>query len=245
MLKDDLDRIARGLHPDPHTILGAHQVDGRWVTRCLRPGASRVRVEVAPQVFREASALGRGLFEVTSDDAPERYRVESTFHDKVVIERDPYSFTPTIGELDLHLFAEGNHLRVYEKLGAHVMPHEGADGVSFTLWAPHAIAARVAGDFNGWSGEAAAMRKLAGGVWELFVPGLGEGALYKFEIVTRQGTIHKSDPFGRSMELRPQTASRVTTSRYAFGDEAWLARRAKQRVDRMPMAIYEPRRGAA
>lgn len=244
MLNDDLDRIARGLHPDPHTVLGAHEVDGRWTVRCLRPGATRVRVEVEHQVFRDATHLGKGLYQVVCEKAPGRYRIEATYTDRVVIERDAYSFEPTLGELDLHLFAEGKHLRVYEKLGAHLVKHDGADGASFTLWAPHAIAARVAGDFNGWSGETAAMRKLAGGVWELFLPGLGEGALYKFEIVTRQGTIHKSDPFGRSMELRPQTASRITKTKYAFGDEAWIARRAAQRVDRMAMTIYEVHLGS-
>lgn len=244
MLNDDLDRIARGLHPDPHTVLGAHEAGGRWTVRCLRPGATRVRVEVEHQVFRDATHLGKGLYEVVCEKAPGRYRVEATYADRVVIERDAYSFEPTLGELDLHLFAEGKHLRVYEKLGAHLLKHDGADGASFTLWAPHAIAARVAGDFNGWSGEAAAMRKLAGGVWELFLPGLGEGVLYKFEIVTRQGTIHKSDPFGRSMELRPQTASRIRNGKYAFGDDAWMERRAAQRVDRMAMTIYEVHLGS-
>ena len=245
VLKEDVDRVTKGLHPDPHTILGMHEVDGDWVVRCVRPGAARVRVEVSPGVFVPAKALVPGLFEAASSERPERYRVEATDSEgRVSLERDPYGFTPTIGELDLHLFSEGKHLEIYDKLGAHLREHEGASGTSFTLWAPNAVAVRVAGDFNEWSGEASAMRKLSGGVWEIFLPGIGEGALYKFEIVGRQGTIHKSDPFGRSMELRPQTASRVTKSRYTWGDAGWLEKRGATKIDRAAMTIYEVHLGS-
>ncbi len=245
MLKEELDRVAKGLHPDPHTILGVHELEGGWVVRCLRPGASRVRVETRPGDFSPARALVPGLFEATSRARPERYRVEATYPDgRSTLEHDPYGFTPTIGELDLHLFGEGKHLRIYEKLGAHLREHDGVAGTSFALWAPNAVAARVAGDFNAWSGETAAMRKLTGGVWEVFLPGVTEGALYKFEIVGRQGTIHKSDPFGRSMELRPQTASRVTLSHHVWADADWLERREANRVERGAMSIYEVHLGS-
>jgi 1,4-alpha-glucan branching enzyme len=239
VLKEELQRIARGLHPDPHTVLGAHEADGGFVVRCLRPGATLVRVEWKPGDFREATRVIEGLFEARGADRPVAYQVEATYPDRVERQRDAYSFLPTIGDVDLHLFGEGKHLRIHEVLGAHPREHDGAEGTSFGLWAPNALAVRVAGDFNGWSGEAAAMRRLSGGVWELFLPGIGEGALYKFEIVTRQGTIQKSDPFGRAMELRPQTASRVTTSRYAFGDTAWITAREKREMRKLPLNIYE------
>lgn len=239
MLKEELERIARGLHPDPHTVLGAHEHDGGFAVRCLRPGAKRVRVEWAPGDFREATRVIDGLFEARGPTRPTAYRIEATYEDRTDLLRDAYSLTPTIGDVDLHLFGEGKHLRIHEVLGAHAREHDGVLGTSFGLWAPHAVAARVAGDFNGWSGEAAAMRRLSGGVWELFLPGIGEGALYKFEIVTRQGVVHKSDPFGRAMELRPQTASRVTKSRHVFADDAWMRAREKRDVRCEPVNIYE------
>ncbi|NUO49721.1 MAG: 1,4-alpha-glucan branching protein GlgB [Polyangiaceae bacterium] len=244
MLKEELQRIARGLHPDPHTVLGAQEADGGFVVRCLRPGATGVRVEWKPGDFRDATRVIDGMFEARGADRPVGYHIQATYPDRVERLRDAYSFLPTIGDVDLHLFGEGKHLRIHEVLGAHPREHDGIHGTSFGLWAPNALAVRVAGDFNGWSGEATSMRRLSGGVWELFLPGIGEGALYKFEIVTRQGTIQKSDPFGRAMELRPQTASRVTTSRYAFGDAAWITAREKRDMRKLPLNIYEVHLGS-
>ncbi len=238
VLKEDADRLLQGVHPDPHALLGPHPEGDGWVVRALRPDATRVTVLLDGAAV-EASPRGGGLFEARMAERPASYVIRSHHADGSEEGLDPYAFSPTLGELDAHLFCEGSHWRVHDKLGAHVREHEGARGTSFAVWAPHALGVRVAGDFNRWRGDAHAMRKRSGGLWELFVPGLGEGALYKFEMMTRKGVVEKSDPFGRAMELRPRTASRVVRSTYEFRDGAWMAARGQAVLSRRPMSIYE------
>jgi len=236
VLAEDLDRIARCLHPDPHSILGPHE----RVVRVLRPGAASVRLLVGERAVAARPLRTPGMFEATLEAAGDDYRVETTAADgSLSVAHDPYSFAPTLGELDLHLFGEGKHLGLHQQLGAHPCEQRGVTGTRFAVWAPAALSVRVIGDFNGWEPALGAMRKLAGGVWEIFLPGVGEGALYKFEVMTRRGPIAKSDPFGRSMELRPGTASRVHRSRHAFADEAWMHERALKKWLKLPVSIYE------
>ncbi|HTJ82518.1 MAG TPA: 1,4-alpha-glucan branching protein GlgB [Polyangiaceae bacterium] len=240
MLTEELARVALALHPDPHSILGAHREGDGWIVRALRPGASGVRLlgpGFEPVTMRATSV--RGIFEATLTGAPGRYRIEDTTAGVTRAAHDPYSFGPTLGDVDLHLFAEGRHDHLHDKLGGHLAVHDGVHGARFAVWAPAAISVRVLGEFNGWKGEGAAMRRLSGGVWEIFLPDVVEGALYKYEIVTRRGPVEKSDPFGRAMEVRPQTASRLVRSRYAFGDAEWIAARNAKRGGVGPMSIYE------
>src|SRR6266849_1745235 len=150
--------------------------------------------------------------------------------------KPPNEFPPTLGELDLHLFGEGRHERVYEKLGAHLITHEGRRGVAFAVWAPSAKSVSVVGDFNDWDGANHRMRSLGtSGVWELFIPGLKAGELYKYEIKHCRRRFLKADPYGSMMEVPPATSSIVFEAKYKFGDRAWMNRRKKRQPWREPL----------
>jgi 1,4-alpha-glucan branching enzyme len=150
------------------------------------------------------------------------------------------SFAPTLGDIDLHLFGEGKHERIYEKLGAHVITYRRKRGVAFAVWAPSADRVRLVGNFNGWDGEQHSMRRLgSSGIWELFIPGLGEGELYKFEIRNGRRKFLKADPYAFMMEAPPDTSSIVYKSRYKFRDSNWIRKRMTQKAWREPLAIYE------
>src|SRR5918996_4650697 len=232
----DLARLGRGEHHDPHSILGAHPVAGGTVVRAFHPDASAAAL-VAPNGGTEPmEALGHGVWAVMVPDlAPGQfsYRVRFTFPDGNAWEReDPYRFGPTIGGVDLHLLAEGTHERLYDVLGAHPRTHEGVAGVSFAVWAPNARSVRIVGDFDRWDGRLMPMRSMgASGVWELFVPHIGSGELYKFEILGADGKLRlKADPFAFAMQVRPETASRVWEigSDHGWAAGAWLAGRAQR-----------------
>jgi 1,4-alpha-glucan branching enzyme len=154
--------------------------------------------------------------------------------------KSPQHFSPTLGELDLHLFGEGKHERIYEKLGAHVTTHEGKRGVRFAVWAPNAKSVSVVGDFNEWDGVSHPMRHLGGsGVWDLFIPGLREGQLYKYEIKPGRHKFLKADPYAFMMEAPPNTSSVIFKSEYKFRDRAWMTRRKKRQAWQEPFSIYE------
>ena len=154
--------------------------------------------------------------------------------------KSPEDFSPTLGELDLHLFGEGKHERIYEKLGARVSIHEGISGVTFAVWAPNAKIVSVVGNFNEWNGARHRMRRLGtSGVWDLFIPGLTEGELYKYEIKAGRQTFLKADPYALMMETPPDTSSIVFKSKYKFRDRAWLTKRQKRQAWREPFSIYE------
>jgi 1,4-alpha-glucan branching enzyme len=235
-------------HGDPHRLLGAHpvRVEGQRgvVVRAFHPDASAAECLLQGDGPHAMHALGNGLFAVflPGEELPIVYRLRFRFADGATWERDdPYRFLPTLGELDLHLIGEGKHRKLWDALGARPMTLDGVKGVSFTVWAPNAKRVSVVGDFCGWDGRLFPMRSLGpSGVFELFVPGVGPGALYKFEIKTQDGMLRlKTDPMARAMEAPPQTASRVATSSYRWGDDEWMARRAKSDITRMPVAIYE------
>jgi 1,4-alpha-glucan branching enzyme len=176
---------------------------------------------------------------------PFLYKIEVQYAGTTETQHDPYAFPAGLGPLDLHLAAEGTHLEIYRRLGAHVREVGGVRGTGFAVWAPSAQRVSVAGDFNGWDGRVAAMRRIGHGIWEIFLPGVAEGALYKFEIKTLQGpVVLKCDPYGQAMELRPRTASRVVTRRYEFTDARWVADRAAGEARRRPMSIYEVHLGS-
>jgi 1,4-alpha-glucan branching enzyme len=267
----EVDRILAVEHADPHTVLGQHIVerDGRKVVavRVFRPDAHRVRIiPDAPEALaedaahprvheippREALQVKGGLFEAIFDREEEvfPYLVDVEYEGGARFQqRDGYAFLPTLGEIDQHLLAEGRHLRLYEKLGAHPRTIDGVDGVSFAVWAPQAKRVSVVGAFNRWDGRLHAMRRLTpNGIWELFVPDIGprlEGGTYKFEILSERGRrFLKTDPLAFETELRPDTAGVIRGLRpYTWHDDDWVAARAAGEPLEKPWAIYEAHLG--
>nr|WP_223280871.1 1,4-alpha-glucan branching enzyme [Streptomyces sp. San01] len=237
----DRERLLSGTHHDPHSVLGAHPVKGGVVFRVLRPYAQGVAVRIG----RRRVALhddGDGFFSAMLPlDAIPAYSLLVTYDGDEREVHDPYRFLPALGEFDLHLIREGRHEELWTALGAEPMTHEGVAGTRFTVWAPNAQGVRVAGDFTYWDGTQYPMRSLgASGVWELFLPGIGEGARYKFEITSRHGDrFLKADPMARRTEVPPDTASVVTVSRYEWGDAGWMTHRGDTPVHKAPFSVYE------
>ncbi|MBS1697504.1 MAG: 1,4-alpha-glucan branching protein GlgB [Actinobacteria bacterium] len=247
-----LEAVASGSHHDPHSVLGAHPEtteDGRRVTivRALRPLAKTVSVLLDGGVEVPLAHLAEGIWEGEVTGPAGAYRIKATYGDAPDwTSADAYRHAPTIGELDLHLIREGRHERLWEALGAHARFIDGDQGTAFTVWAPHARAVRVVGDFNDWDGRLDSMRSMgSSGVWELFLPGVDVGAHYKYEILTRSGTwILKADPMAQLAEVPPATASIVTRSEYVWGDGAWMTRRAARHAVAQPMSVYEVHLGS-
>jgi len=242
----DLARLLAGEHHDPHAVLGAHEQGDHTVIRALRPHAERVVALVGGRRW-PLERLGDGLFAVALPfvDLMD-YRLEITYPGaEPVVVADAYRFLPTLGELDLHLFNEGRHERLWEVLGAHPRRYTTPDGevrgVSFAVWAPNARGVSLIGDFNGWSGADAPMRVLgSSGVWELFWPDFPVGGLYKFRVHGADGTVtDRADPMAFATEVPPRTASKVTASDYTWGDDEWMARRALRNPVVEPMSTYE------
>jgi 1,4-alpha-glucan branching enzyme len=176
----DLDRLVRHEHADPHALLGAHAHGGGVVVRAFRPAAAAITARPAggAPVALERVHPG-GVFEgvIEGAELPLRYELEVDYGDAGTFTiHDPYAFLPTLGELDMHLAAEGRHEELYAKLGAHMREIDGVSGTAFAVWAPSARAVSVVGDFNSWDGRLHAMRTLGStGIWELFLPEVGEG----------------------------------------------------------------------
>ena len=249
--KAEVARLARGEHHDPHAILGAHAATGGTVIRAFHPDAVAAVLVAQNGGTAPMEPIGEGLWAgLVPELSPHEftYRQRFTFADGETWERDdPYRFGPTIGEVDLHLIAEGTHERLYDVLGAHPRTHEGAAGVSFSVWAPNARSVRIVGDFDRWDGRLLPMRSMgSSGVWELFIPGIGAGDLYKYEVLGSDGTLRlKADPVGFSMQVRPETASRVwDPSAYPWTDAAWMGERSRRDPYRSPMTAYEVHLGS-
>ncbi|PKQ25368.1 MAG: 1,4-alpha-glucan branching enzyme [Actinobacteria bacterium HGW-Actinobacteria-4] len=242
--------IAAGTHHEPHTVLGPHVGTSGVSVRVLRPLATKVEIETLEGRF-EAEHEHEGVWVaiVPGGEAPD-YRVHVTYDGAPIMTDDPYRFLPIPGELDLHLIREGRHERLWEVLGANVREFDSVlgpvKGTSFTVWAPNARAVRVVGGFNHWQGASHAMRSLGvSGVWELFVPGVGDGDTYKYEILGKDGAWRqKADPMARRAEVPPQTASIVTDTSYEWHDKAWMDHRAGSQAHQEPMSIYEVHLGS-
>ena len=249
---DDLELLVSGHHADPHRLLGRH--DGR--VRVFRPDASAVRlVPVGPRGGdKPAVPMERihpaGVFEAPIGPDATSYRLAADYATgdgtTTFVFDDPYRSWPTLGDLDLHLFGEGRHRRLWEVLGAHVRDHDGMQGTSFAVWAPNARAVRVVGDWNFWDGRVHPMRSLgSSGVWELFVPGVAAGAHYKYEVVAADGSlILKADPMAQGTEAPPATASVVVDSTYEWQDGQWMAGRPEGDPQARPMSVYEVHLGS-
>jgi 1,4-alpha-glucan branching enzyme len=234
--------LVGGSHPQPHSTLGQHPVGKGWVIRVVRPLAKTVTAELADGTAVKLTHVDEGLWQGRYTGEKRAYQIATTYAEGPGwTTDDPYRFIPSFGEVDLYLWGEGRHEQLWHVLGAHVREHEGVSGVAFSVWAPHALAARVIGDFNGWNGVGHAMRRLGdNGVWELFVPGLGPDNGYKFELLTPHGEwVKRADPMARYTEVPPATASRIGTSLFEWSDGAWLDERANRDPHNSPMSVYE------
>ncbi len=234
--------IVSGTHPQPHETLGQHPLGDGYLIRAVRPLAASVTA-IRPNGIRvPLSHLADGLWQGIAVGPGKSYTLETTYDNGLSwTADDPYRFVPSVGEVDLYLWGEGRHEQLWHVLGAHFRPHEDVVGTSFSVWAPHAKAVRVIGDFNAWSGLGHAMRRLDDtGVWEIFVPGLTPDNAYKFELMTQAGEwVKRADPMARYTEVPPATASRVGHSLHEWHDSGWLAARASRDPHNSPMSVYE------
>ncbi|QZZ30306.1 1,4-alpha-glucan branching enzyme [Streptomyces sp. ST1015] len=245
--RPDQDRLLTGTHHDPHSVLGPHPTPtGETALRAFRPYARAVTAVTADGLRHPLKDDGSGFFSVllpgaTPPPATTAYRLVVEYEGATHDTHDAYRFLPTLGDLDLHLIGEGRHEQLWTALGAHPTTHDGVTGTRFAVWAPNARGVRIAGTFNFWDGTGFPMRSLGStGVWELFVPGIGEGELYKFEITRPDGSkTLRADPMARRTQTPPETASIVTASHYAWGDTEWMAQRAEVPVHEAPFSVYE------
>ncbi|HET9655124.1 MAG TPA: 1,4-alpha-glucan branching protein GlgB [Kineosporiaceae bacterium] len=250
--RDTLARVASGAHHDPHSVLGLHPHDGQVTVRTLRPFARSVEVLLPDGSAHPTTHEWDGIWcAVIPIQQGSDYRLRVTYEGgSPVVLDEPYRFFPTLGEVDLHLIREGRHEELYTALGAHLREFEGpmgeVTGTAFAVWAPNARAVRLVGDFNHWVGRSHAMRSLgSSGIWELFVPGIGVGTRYKFEILGRDGHWRqKADPMAFATEVPPSTASVVTHSSYEWGDDEWMAARPIDDAVHRPMSVYEVHLGS-
>jgi 1,4-alpha-glucan branching enzyme len=248
-----VEAIVEARHDDPFSFLGMHQTSTGICVRAMLPGAQEMAVveSATGQIVAKGVRIHPdGLFVATLADRrePFRYRLRISSGSFQTEFDDVYRFSPVLGELDIYLLVEGNHLASYQKLGAHPIVHEGTEGVAFALWAPNARRVSLVGDFNAWDGRRMPLRRReASGFWELFVPGLRPGRLYKYEILGADGRLLplKADPHAERSERAPGTASVVADpSRHVWHDGAWMAERWRRNDRDSPIAIYEVHLGS-
>ncbi|MGB3828939.1 MAG: 1,4-alpha-glucan branching protein GlgB [Ornithinimicrobium sp.] len=244
---DEVEQLIRGQHGNPHALLGAHPHDGGVTVRALRPMAERVELLLADGERVPMEHEMHGIFTAVLDtETVTDYRLEVAWGDGVAHRQDdPYRFLPTLGEIDQHLINEGRHEQLWTVLGAHTRRYEGplgeVLGTSFAVWAPNARSINLVGDFNHWDNSSLPMRALAtSGIWELFVPDVGVGSRYKFDITGPDGSrTSKADPMARAAEVAPASASIVTESVHQWHDSTWVQRRDRTPAVTSPMSVYE------
>jgi len=246
MIAAELDRIAAGRHHDPHGFLGPHADGGSTVVRTYIPAARSAQLHDGRALVRFGNS---DLFELNASDLPAHPRIVWVDDRGRTRERiDPYSFAPTLSDSDLALFASGHHVEAWRMLGAHPATYDGIAGVRFAVWAPNAERVSVVGPFSEWDGRRLPMRVLgSSGVWELFVPGMAVGDLYKFELRNRDtGAVEvKTDPYAFAMELRPATAGVIADPfGYAWWDHVWMQQRTGHDWLHAPLSIYEVHAGS-
>lgn len=239
----DLQLLFEGKSYDPHSYLGLHD-EGRLI-RLWRPGAQESYLEIRGESVKAQKASSEGLFIYRSSEplSLSDYRI---YHASGLLASDPYAFKDLLGEIDFYLFNKGVHYKAYEILGAHPTEFLGVQGTRFCVWAPSAKSVSLVGDFNHWDGRINPMRvRSVSGIWEIFIPGVGAGQAYKYEIRTKDGHLRlKSDPYGNSFELRPKSASIVAElGQFAWSDAKWMEERRKRTLN-CPMNIYEVHLGS-
>jgi 1,4-alpha-glucan branching enzyme len=242
-------KISEARHHDPFSVLGRQAKNKQIVIKVYLPYAETVRLKHIDAPFQRIT--GTDFFEclLGNESLPQHYQLAWTDKSGTThLSYDPYDFPVQLPEFDQHLFGEGKHWHVYQKLGGHLHSADGIDGVLFTVWAPSAGRVSVVGDFNHWDGRCHPMRSLGGGgLWELFVPGLTTGCLYKFEILNRfsNEVLLKIDPYGQQFEFRPNTSSIVVKEdNYEWLDQKWLSERSSNNWLHTPMSIYEVHLGS-
>ena len=253
-LAEAVEAIVSGSHGNPFAVLGPHREDGQSVVRAFLPTASRAWcVPIAARKAGAAVEMSKvhpaGFFTASlPGDPPGEYRLRVEVDGEILEQDDPYRFGLLLGELDLHLMAEGDHRQLYRVMGAHPRTVDGVAGTAFAVWAPNARRVSVVGDFNQWDGRVHPMRRREEvGAWELFLPGVGTGAHYKFEILAANGQLQplKSDPYAFAAELRPETASRVHgLPEVSWHDDDWMAGRAARMARDAPVSVYEVHLGS-
>lgn len=254
--REMVEKIIRNQHHDPFQVLGPHEIEikkeKRWVIRTFIPDAKEVYLlnQENQKEYRMQSIHHEYFFEtlLESNQALFMYQYKIIYKSGYTrVTYDPYFFLPPITDFDMHLFANGDHHKIYEKLGAHPTVREGVRGVQFAVWAPNARNVSVIGDFNGWHSSSHQMRVLGrSGIWELFIPDIGEGERYKYEIKNQAGHIYeKADPYAFKNELRPRTASIVTNiDTYEWHDQEWMDRRRQRDPLVQPTTVYEVHLGS-
>ena len=261
-----VDAILAGRNADPFALLGPHPVPGGWAVRFFLPGAAEASISLRPPPIEGATLAPakltdavqlrpEGFFEAswpssqTSAPSPGSYKIQGRWHSGESFELyDPYAFPYQLSEFDLHLMGEGRHYDTYKKLGAHLKTIDGVSGVHFAVWAPSANRVSVVGDFNRWDGRVHPMRSRgSSGIWELFLPELTEGAVYKYEIIGPDGNILplKADPYAFRSELRPNTGSVVASlDHHRWNDAHWIKERSQKNWFESPISIYEVHLGS-
>ncbi|MGV6849445.1 MAG: GlgB N-terminal domain-containing protein, partial [Marinibacterium sp.] len=243
----DIDRLLTAGHDTPFDVLGVHKVGRKaWLTALVPDAVSLTGLFHSRKV--DLPRIRGDLFGGPVPNSKYPYRLRAEFRDgQVWTFEDPYRFGPVLGEVDQYLIGEGTHRRLWEALGAHPIETDGVSGVHFAVWAPNAARVSVVGDFNMWDGRRLVMRRLGHtGVWEIFVPGLGEGSLYKYEIAPREGApFLKADPVGFGSQHPPETSSMVRDiSGYGWDDGDWMAAREAHNRRDQPISVYEVHLGS-
>ncbi len=248
-LKDSIETIARGINRDPFKVLGPRIARKNWVIRSWQPQARAVEL-VTPDdkpLAKMKRIHADGLFEARLPLPMVDYRLRLFEHEHSRVIDDPYRFPSPLGELDRHLMREGAHLKLDDKLGANLIEIAEVSGVHFAVWAPNACRVSVVGPFNDWDGRRHPMRLHPNnGVWDLFIPGMGSGELYKFELLDVEERLLplKADPFARRMESPPGNASIVHYDDYQWQDDSWISKRSEKNALDRPMATYEVHLGS-
>jgi len=247
-LKDDGQRLSECKHESPFSILGPQPFKDKWIIRIWMPEASAVELIIQESKIELQNPNHEWIFEgVIEKDPGTDYQVKVNRGGIEHVQNDPWSFRKEwMGEIDRHLFAEGNHHHIWRKMGAHLTEIDKKQGVMFCLWAPHAKSVSVIGDLNSWDGRHHPMQKRLGGIWELFIPGLSEGDLYKYEIRTEKGHCYeKADPYGFQHEVRPAKSSVISKiDSFQWNDQSWMSNRDKRDPLEQPISVYEMHLGS-
>src|SRR4030042_270031 len=268
-LKEQIKLIVNANHWDPFQVLGNHiiekegrkavairtflpEVEKAWIIQAKsKEQGAKDKISEEEKTNQMRKIHMAGFFEAIFNDKKEvfPYRIRIKSRDGIISEfDDPYSFMPVLTDFDIHLIGEGSHYKTYEKLGSHVMEINGIRGVHFAVWAPNARRIRVIGDFNKWDGRRHPMRVLgSSGIWEIFIPGLKEGEIYKFEIKSKSSKyiLVKADPYAFNFELRPRSASVVyDINKHQWNDSEWMEIRSKKDWFKSPVSIYEVHLGS-
>ncbi|MBI5282789.1 MAG: 1,4-alpha-glucan branching protein GlgB [Candidatus Solibacter usitatus] len=244
MKPGELEAIAGGYHGDPFAVLGPHRLDDGWVIRAYLPQASSASVRLPDDLLAAMTRVHpEGVFEAPLGEDPGRYRLRVERQDGSVEEiEDPYRFPALLSDYDIYLHAEGTNYQAWNSMGSHLAECEGVPGCRFAVWAPNAEMVSVAGDFNQWDPRRHPMRRRQGGIWELFLPGVGEGEIYKYFVRSHIYGVSglKFDPYGFASEKPPKQASVVwDLSRYQWGDQRWMEQRGATNWLERPVSCYE------